>query len=769
MGNQICNCSQEYENYLKTIASTHFEIDKPFFWGAKDDSSSFMYFLETSTRKFVQSALPSNVTLYNQSTGLYVNCDKILIAGGIDANKRKISSEFTVYHIESQNFERREDIPVPVYGATGCYFLHRFYVLGGRGYGADDTAITADCYEYNFAKRRWFSIAPMTTPRYQAQSFVYQNKIWVIGGKSVGRSGNSIEFYEPHLNLWTKVIERLPFDYWGSCLLTFEANRVCVVGGGSSDGKLRIIHHIDLKKKNIMSKGSLRLPRENPKMLCQLGHRDVCLIGGVTDSGQSDAKLAEVLTRDFQRTEFYSLGKNIQEFNFDSSTQNVRQVLIKDSEPVYQIARNSNSNSNSVKKPQSYKSRSTQSNKSSEEDFIIAHDRNTSIEQHESPVFGENGIDSIAESRDSFQMQSLPAAKLQKDSPTNEPEIIQKLYQKFAIQVDIPDNNKGSKMTMVTLGNAPSVRISKRNYIFGTDEHPFYLFMDRDTFECKMKPVPLELPLFSEQGAIRFNHLEVLFCGGKSFSGSRSVADTTVYNLKTKTMTQLSDLNTSRFGVSFALYNGVIWVVGGKTVAEQQKQCCLDTIELLDFETGKWTEHPAKLITKRSHSVCFVLGNRLYCAGGIDDNDRPVASVERLSVDQSHWENIQLTLTGNWTGLSIYKFCPTGVIIFGGDQIAKITTDPTDPSNEPTSLQLKSRLFRSRGTKIADMRIGFLVFNDVTAEFEFYGKNIEPEKTDTDEKNIIIQMKSVLSRVFSNQTSLSDCSLVRPFKQTCLR
>lgn len=767
MGNQICNCSQEYENYLKTIASTHYEIDKPFFWGSKDDGSSFMHFLEISTRKLIRTVLPSNITLYNQSTGLYVNCDKILIAGGIDGKNRKISSDFMIYHIESQYFEKQENIPVPVYGATGCYFLHRFYVLGGRGYGSDDASITADCYEYNFSKRRWFSIAPMTTPRYQAQSFVYQNKIWVIGGKSVGGSGNSIEFYEPHLNLWTKVIERLPFDYWGACLLTFEANRICLVGGGSSDGKLRTIHHIDLKKKNIMSKGSLRLPRENPKILCQLGHRDVCLIGGATDNGQHEAKLGETLTRDFQRTEFHVLGKHVQDFDFDSTTQNVRQVFIKDIEPVYQIAKHSTSNS--AKKPQSYKSRSTQSNKSSEEDFIVVNDRNTSIEQHESPVFGENGIDSIAESRDSFQMQSLPAAKTQKEPQANEPEIVQKLYQKFAIQADVPDNNRGSRMMMVTLGNAPSLRISKRNYIFGTDEHPFYLFMDRDTFECKMKPIPLDLPLFSEQGAIRFNHLEVLFCGGRSFSESRSVSGSKVYNLKTKTTTKLGDLNTSRYGIAFALYNGVILVVGGKTIAEERKQCCLDTIEVLDLETGAWTEHPAKLVTKRSHSVCFVLGSRLYCAGGIDDTGRPVVTIERLSVDQTQWETIQLALTGCWSGLSIYKFCPTGVIIFGGDQIAKITSDAADSSSEPTCLQLKSRLVRQRGTKIADMRIGFLVFNDVTAEFEFYGKNIEPEKTDTDEKNIIIQMKSVLSRVFSNQTSLGDCSLVRPFKQTYLR
>lgn len=760
MGNHFCNCSEEYENYLKTIASTHFEVDKPFFWGVGADRASFLFFLEAATKKFVRAAVPSDVVLLPRSTGLYVNGDKILIAGGLNPHTQRISSFFYLYHIESQSFEKREDLPAPTFGAASTYFLQRFYLIGGSTYGPGAGSITSNCFEYNFNKRRWFTIAPLNVPRMDAQAFVYQNNIWVVGGRSPGGEGHSAEVFEPHLNRWTFVLRRLPFDYWQSVLMCFEANRICIMGGGSSDGPLRVIHHIDLQKKNIMSKGSLKHGRIDAKLLCNIDHKQMVLLGGGTGLP------GEALSQNFQKTEAVSLGAAIDSFDFTQSSQNQRQVCVKNEDPAYKLKKNSVEMVDNVAH-RSYKSRSTQSNRSDEDrNFLRDFGDNTSVELHDSPQLDPMDIDSLNGSRDSLVMHSLPLAKFQPQKSDNEPEEFRKCSKKFEICLDRADSKGDMRLTMVGIGSSPSRRISKRNYIFGTDEHPFYLFMDKENFECKLKPIPLELALYSEQGAIRINDFEVLFCGGRSFTGSRAVRESHFYNLREKQVKVLSKMATARFGISFCLFKSQVWVVGGKTVRDG----CVDTlgsVEVFDVDSLLWSEHPARLLQPRSHSVCFVLGGNIYCAGGIGDGGAVVDSIERFHPHLNQWTNIDARLHGAWKGLSVYKYCPAGVIIFGGDAAFKVSAAPENAQAGPLEIvRTPSPYVRQAGTKVADMRIGFLVFDDLNSEFVFHGSNTLPEKAGVDEENIVLQMKAVLGRVFTHDTSMSACSLVRPFKQT---
>lgn len=764
MGNHFCNCSEEYEAYLKAIASTQVELPKPFFWGPTKDGCA-MYFLEAGTRRLVRVRVPESIGLGLRSTGLYVNNDKILIAGGLNPFTQKISAAFHVYHVESQKFEVRENLPEPVYGAASCHFLHRFYVLGGMTYGNGDAAILSKCHEYNFAKHRWYVIAPMNIPRAHAQSFVYQNKIWVVGGQSPDGRGNSAEVFEPHLNVWTMVIEQLPFDYWGASLISLEPNRICILGGSSSDGVLRSIHHIDLKKRNIMSKGSLRYARRFPKTVFKTGFRDFTLLGGVEGSA-GFGPLPEFMNRHFNKTEMVDLGKHINSFDFDSVSQNVAQVVVKNEDPIYQLRKVSQSEE--FAGPRSYKQRTTESSGLKEEmNFVLENDKNTSVEQHDSPVLCEMNGDSITASRESFSVQSLPAQRPPLPQPEAVPEQFNKLYQKFEIGLDRTEASGKTYLTLVSLGNTPSIRISKRNYIFGTDEHPFYLFMDRETFECKIKPIPLDLPLYSEQVAIRIGHFHVLFCGGRSFSSTRSINQTILYNLREKSVKALPKMSVGRFGVSFAIFNGQVWVVGGKRIVGGRPDT-LDSIEIFDEASLSWTDHPARLNQKRSHSVCFVLAGTLYCAGGISDTGAPVHSIEKYQPQNKTWTAIGLTLDGIWPGMSVYKYSPDGVIIFGGNKAFKILTKDSEGQRVPELACSEStfEVARSSGTKVADMRIGFVVFDNLHSEFGFHGANTLPEQAGVDEENIIAQLKSGLARVFTHETSLGACSLVRPFKQT---
>lgn len=761
MGNHLCNCSAEYEAYLKAIASTQAELAKPFFWAPAKNGTSLLHFLEAGTQRLVRVKASRTVGLGLHSTGLYVNSDKILVAGGKDPFSGKVSPAFHIYHVESQKFEPRESLPEPVYGAACAHFLHRFYVLGGCSPGPHGDVPSAKCFEYNFAKHRWYVIAPMNVPRAFAQSFVYQNKIWVIGGRSPDGRGNSAEVFEPHLNVWTIVIERLPFDYAGGVLITLEANRICILGGDSSDGPLRSIHHIDLKKRNIMSKGALKYPRSFPKVVFKNGMKDLALLGGV-DQRLVKGPAPELMERNFLKTRIVDMGRHVEAFDFDNTSQNVGQVVVRNEDPVYHLRKVSQTDDLQAHRSHKHSTNSSPSEK--DMNFFLENDRNTSAELHDSPVICQENVDSITASRTPFDMRSLPLPAPQPDPQPESPQHFKKLYQRFEIGLDRTDSSGNTRLTLVSLGNSPSLRISKRNYLFGTDEHPFYLFMDRETFECKLKPVPVDLPLFSEQTAIRLDHLNVLFCGGRSFSGSRAFSNTVLYNLREKTVKRLPSLSCARFASSFALFRSRVWLVGGRTVCDGA-QVCLDSIETFDEASMCWSDLPARLNQARSGSICFVLSDTLYCAGGIDQDNQPVPSIERYKEAQGQWETMALRLEGNWAGMSVYKYRSDGVIIFGGNKAFKISVDLGVGAPLHCSESV-SKVTRSRGTKVADMRIGFVVFDSLDSEFSVHGANTQPEQPGVDEENIVAQLKSVLGRVFTHETSLGDCSLVRPFKQT---
>ena len=67
----------------------------------------------------------------------------------------------------------------------------------------------------------------------------------------------------------------------------------------------------------------------------------------------------------------------------------------------------------------------------------------------------------------------------------------------------------------------------------------------------------------------------------------------------------------------------------------------------------------------------------MYCAGGVSREGRPVTAIERYVEETRVWQTIDLPrLEGNWTGMSVYKYCPTGVILFGGNKAFKVSVGP---------------------------------------------------------------------------------------------
>jgi N-acetylneuraminic acid mutarotase len=91
-----------------------------------------------------------------------------------------------------------------VYGAAGVD--GQIYVFGACAYGADGEV--ASIYftggKYDPLTNTWSTIAPIPTPRIDFATTVYEDKIYIIGGKKsiVGASLDTVEVYDPATNTW---------------------------------------------------------------------------------------------------------------------------------------------------------------------------------------------------------------------------------------------------------------------------------------------------------------------------------------------------------------------------------------------------------------------------------------------------------------------------------------------------------------------------------------------------------------------------------------
>ncbi len=55
-------------------------------------------------------------------------------------------------------------------------------MIGGRYYGDDSSGLLSDCEKYLIEEKRWASIPAMNHKRCTAFTFVWNKKIYVLGG-----------------------------------------------------------------------------------------------------------------------------------------------------------------------------------------------------------------------------------------------------------------------------------------------------------------------------------------------------------------------------------------------------------------------------------------------------------------------------------------------------------------------------------------------------------------------------------------------------------
>jgi N-acetylneuraminic acid mutarotase len=187
-----------------------------------------VYDPETDTWDTSRAPIP--VTRYIFGAMNSVLDGKLYVIGGLnwiwveDSWQAAPNARVDVYDPQSDVWELKANLPIPLGGNGVCTMNGKLYVSGGL---STDMIPLSSFYSYDVEDDKWTELTDMTTPRAYHVSVALDGKIYVISGTEdetgYDASGTiSGEVYNPDSNQWTS-ISPLPRDN--------IFNAACVVDG----------------------------------------------------------------------------------------------------------------------------------------------------------------------------------------------------------------------------------------------------------------------------------------------------------------------------------------------------------------------------------------------------------------------------------------------------------------------------------------------------------------------------------------------------------
>jgi len=125
------------------------------------------------------------------------------------------------------------DMPTARYGHCSVVFQEKIWVIGGKS-RLNMTMSEVDCFDLNTGQ--WLDDVPdMITPRFNASALVHQGKIFVFGGSGfLTNKLNSVEYYDPQTNSWHE-FEAMNYEREGLTSVVLN-DTLFVLGGTSGNG-----------------------------------------------------------------------------------------------------------------------------------------------------------------------------------------------------------------------------------------------------------------------------------------------------------------------------------------------------------------------------------------------------------------------------------------------------------------------------------------------------------------------------------------------------
>ena len=202
------------------------------------------------------------------------------------------------------------------------------------------------------------------------------------------------------------------------------------------------------------------------------------------------------------------------------------------------------------------------------------------------------------------------------------------------------------------------------NYIFGTDNEPFQIEINKINLEIKTFPIKWDLRLKNHQGVIRIKIDELFFAGGVNYSFNRVYNNCFTYNLITKKIKSVNSMLDIRFSFSIKFFKGEIYALGGRTYGNNDESILSDC-EKYNIEKKKWINIGA-LNESRCQTSCFVIKNKLFISGGLAKSGDTLQSIEVLNEKKNRWELFGSSLSIGLMGFISFPVDEDKVLFFGG-------------------------------------------------------------------------------------------------------
>lgn len=126
---------------------------------------------------------------------------------------------------------------------------------------------------------QWVEITPLNTPRAGVAGVVWQNKIYVFGGKSINnRVLNTVEIYDPKIGIWdTTSVPPFDKERYNAAAVVFK-NKIYLIGGRDDDDVLEDVEVYDPAQNSWSDAQDLPSEREGLSATVLNGH--IYVMGG---------------------------------------------------------------------------------------------------------------------------------------------------------------------------------------------------------------------------------------------------------------------------------------------------------------------------------------------------------------------------------------------------------------------------------------------------------------------------------------------------------
>lgn len=200
------------------------------------DCEPFIGIFNIDKTKIFFRPVPNPLRLYGYQGVTEISPYKYFICGGLFYSRKKISKDAFIYDVLSHKVLKCQKMQGVRYTMNVVAYNNRVYVIGGRSYGGDQDGILDTCECFDLSINQWKKIASLNKKRCTAMSFVIKDAIYIAGGyNGTLIREKSFETYNETTNMWLFLGVELSEPLEASRVLLYE-NKVVLLGGRNKQG-----------------------------------------------------------------------------------------------------------------------------------------------------------------------------------------------------------------------------------------------------------------------------------------------------------------------------------------------------------------------------------------------------------------------------------------------------------------------------------------------------------------------------------------------------